>query len=99
MAFYFLMGLEHLRGALQDVGVYEHCTIRFVREKQASSNDQISRILYMGFTHIRGMELHEPFVGEAIGGPPSCSLIAMLITLCVAPYISNAEQPRPKARD
>jgi len=28
----FLMGLEHLRGALQDVGVYEHCTIRFVRE-------------------------------------------------------------------
>jgi hypothetical protein len=37
MAFY-LMGLEHLRGALQDVGVYEHCTIRLVRERQASSN-------------------------------------------------------------
>jgi hypothetical protein len=36
----FLMGLEHLRGALQDVGVHEHCTIRFVRERQASSNGQ-----------------------------------------------------------
>jgi hypothetical protein len=39
--FIFLMGLEHLRGALQDVGVYEHCIIRFVRERQALSNGQI----------------------------------------------------------
>jgi hypothetical protein len=43
----FLMGLEHLRGALQDVGVYEHCTIRFVRERQASSNDHNRRTLYI----------------------------------------------------
>jgi hypothetical protein len=48
MAFFFLVGLEHLRGALlQDVGVYEHCTIRFVRERQASSIGQRWRIPYI----------------------------------------------------
>lgn len=52
------MGLEHLRGALQDVGVYEHCTIRVVRETSFLQWSRLKDDVYRDPKTAHGLEMY-----------------------------------------